>query len=185
MKPAQPRVLPRAQPVPVQTPVSAPSEAPTETASVPEAVVAQSPAPAVSAGSGNVSRAFRRGTGLSRANLPVSVPPPSGPASMRLEVGTAVWIRLNSVTRRPGGAFIFRGTLVLPVNALEGGTQVGGTGIVSKGQTSLVVQHFVRRGVIYELKSPAGGSGKTVSFEAGHVLELFLSSTSIYERPPH
>jgi hypothetical protein len=59
-----------------------------------------------------------------------------------------------------------------------------GSGAVSLGQTSLLIREFVIRGARYTLSNAGGGTGKTVQFDAGQVLELFLASASIYERAP-
>jgi hypothetical protein len=151
----------------------------------------QPPAPAVPSGTSRASRSLGSVTGVSRANLPfqspLPTPPKAAPASLRIEAGTAVWIRLNSFSRQSDGGFTFRGSLLLPVAPahtvpLDRGTLVDGSGVVSQGQTSLLVKEFVTHGVHYTLNNAGGGTGKTVQFDAGQVLELFLASASIYER---
>jgi hypothetical protein len=144
-------------------------------------------------GTSGASRAVGSVPGMSRTHLPFqslqSTPTQPTPASLRIEAGTAIWIRLNSVSRQAGGSFTFRGSLLLPVAnviLLDQGTLVYGSGAVSQGQTSLLIREFVMRGARYTLSnvgsSAGGGTGKTVQFDAGQVLELFLASASIYEQ---
>jgi hypothetical protein len=115
------------------------------------------------------------------------------PESIRLEVGTRVWIRLGSVARQPDGSINFQGTLVEPVSqanaiALDRGTEVDGYERDEQGRTSLTVTGIVVRGVRFTLKNAAGaartgaGRGSTVPFDNRQVLETFIEGTSVYDK---
>jgi hypothetical protein len=164
-------------------------------------------APPVSAnptGGGGASRAMGRNSAMSRANLVQPAPPapvPAAPPTMRLEAGAEVWIRILSLQRQSDGTFTFHGSLLLPIEhaqvaVLRKGTDVYGWGRLSHGQTSLLIQEFAVQRVPYRLIDRGGhargvispgmpGSGKTVEFSSGQVLELFLASESNYEKVPN
>jgi hypothetical protein len=117
-------------------------------------------------------------------------------AYFKLEAGTRLWIRLNSVKRQPGGSFTFQGSLLLPVNRahevlLDRGTEVNGSGSVSQGRTSLFITELVVQGARYILSGATGatdarppGTGGAVQFDSGQVLEMWLASSSTYEKGP-
>ncbi|HYN15387.1 MAG TPA: hypothetical protein VES66_06325 [Terriglobales bacterium] len=119
---------------------------------------------------------------------------PNPPASLHLASGARLWITLDSVNRQPDGAFTFSGSLLMRLSAsgssaLDRGTEVSGSGTEAQGRTSLVISEIVVGGAHYKLKSRAGAgkvrtarSSSVVSFDSGKVLEVWLSSDSIYER---
>ena len=100
------------------------------------------------------------------------------------------------VNHQPDGSFTFRGSLLQPVSEaggvpLDRGAEVLGIGEVNQGKTSLLVQELIVRQNHYKLKGAAGpadgrgpGAGPTVQFEAGKVLEMFVTAASIYEKLP-
>jgi hypothetical protein len=116
------------------------------------------------------------------------------PAHFRLEAGTRLWIRLNSVNRQPDGGFTFQGSLLLPVNRanevlLDRGTEVNGSGSLSQGRTSLFITDLVVQGTRYVLSRTTGsthaqppGRGEAVQFDSGQILEMWLASASNYEK---
>lgn len=128
------------------------------------------------------------------APVPPRVAVPNPPASLHLGSGARLWITLDSVSRHPDDSFTFSGSLLLPLSAsgsstLDRGTTLSGWGSDAQGRTSLVISEIVVGGSHYKLKSRAGagkvrttGSGGAVSFDSGKVLEVWLSSDSIYER---
>lgn len=115
------------------------------------------------------------------------------PNSFRLEAGTRVWIRLDSLARQPDGSLRFQGTLFEPISqaggvSLDKGTEVDGLEIDSNGRTSLVVTAFVVQGVQYTLRGSAdgttarAGSASAVPFDNQQVMETFIEATSVYEK---
>ncbi len=132
----------------------------------------------------------------SRAARAVARPSPPEPALLRLPAGTRLWIQTNSVNREPDGSFTFRSSLLLPMgeaNAtpLYRGTEVYGSGSANQSRVALSITEFVVAGAHYKLKgvpnvtnAQTSGTGATVAFDAGQVLEIFLASDSIYERVP-
>ena len=116
------------------------------------------------------------------------------PASLHLASGARLWLALDSFTFQTDSRVVFRGSLLLPLNsagssALDHGTEVSGFVTSNQGQTSVLLSEIVIRGSHYKLKSQAGagnartsGSGGAVQFDSGKVLEMWVSSDSIYER---
>ena len=115
-------------------------------------------------------------------------------ASLRLEAGTRIWIRLNSKSSQPDGSFTFTGSLHLPLSQggatlLARGTAVTGRGTLIQGHASLLITEFVVQGTHYLLKAATTaksaetpGAGKAVKFEGDQILEVFLASPSVYEK---
>ena len=118
------------------------------------------------------------------------------PSIYRFAADTRLWIKLDAVNRQSDGSFTFQGSLLEPVTEAGGallrrGTQVVGSGTLNQGKTSLVVGQIVIGADRYNLKGASGGTnapgpgaGPAVEFEAGKVLEMFLDSTSVYEKTP-
>ncbi len=64
---------------------------------------------------------------------------------LRLESGAHLWIRVTAFNRKPDGNFIFRGTLLQPVelanaNQLDQGTELTGSGMVNEGHVTVLVK---------------------------------------------
>jgi len=118
----------------------------------------------------------------------------NSPASLHLAAGARLWLALDSFRFQGDGRVIFYGSLLLPLNskgssALEHGTEVSGFITSAQGQSSVLLSEIVIRGSHYKLMSQAGagnartaGSGGAVQFDSGKVLEMWVSSDSIYER---
>ncbi len=116
------------------------------------------------------------------------------PASLHLAAGARLWLALESFSFQADGRVVFHGSLLLPLNstgssALDHGTVVSGFVTSAQGQSSVLLSEIVIRGAHYKLKSQAGagnaraaGSGGAVQFDSGKVLEMWVSSDSIYER---
>jgi hypothetical protein len=155
--------------------------------------LAKSVTPPSSNGSPRGLTALRATAGSNRAvSLGASGPPL--PAAMRIEAGTRVWIMLKSVNNQADGSFEFRGMVLLPTTQagavlLDRGTDIQGSGKVVQGRTSLQISEFSVRGVRYRLKDVAGamsaqvpGAGGAVQFDTGQVFEMWMGSSSAYER---
>ena len=122
--------------------------------------------------------------------------PGNGPPIFRLEAGTRLWVKLNSLHRQPDGSLGFRGTLFEPITAsgglmLDRGTEVAGIENLSQGQTSLLVTDFIVQGLRYTLQGTSGaknaptlGAGRAVEFDAGQVVETFSATTLTYVKAP-
>jgi hypothetical protein len=116
------------------------------------------------------------------------------PAFVRLEAGTRVWISLTTVDRKSAGEFEFRGKVLLPVTqgsvvVLGRDTEVFGSAKVSQSGTTLRITeliwggaHFALSGRSSSMNVQTSGTGGAVVFDAGRVLELWLASTSVYQR---
>jgi len=115
------------------------------------------------------------------------------PASLHLAAGVRLWLALESFNFQEDGRVIFHGSLLLPLNsagssALDHGTEVSGFVTSTQGQTSVLLSEIVIRGLHYKLMSKPGagnartsGSGGAVQFDSGKVLEMWVSSDSVYE----
>lgn len=120
--------------------------------------------------------------------------PADHPALLRLEAGTRLWIRIVSISRQPDGSFTFRGSLLQPVShaggvLLDQGAELTGSGSVKEGKATVFVQQFLIRGVPYSLQRATStlseqmpGAGKALEFKDGQYLEMWLSSTTVYEK---
>ena len=118
------------------------------------------------------------------------------PPVIRLDAGTRVWITLRSVRPRADGVSEFRGTVLLPVTqsgatVLGRNTEVPGTMTVSNGKRSVQILEFLSAGAHYKLRGASGeanlrllGAGEVVQFDAGRVLETWMSVVSTYEKQP-
>lgn len=118
------------------------------------------------------------------------------PELLRLHAGTQLWIRMVSISRQSDGGFTFRGTLLQPVSdaggaLLEHGTKVAGSGSVKEEVTTVSVRGLLVRGVPYALQSVTGtvseqtpGAGKAVQFSKGQILQMWISSETVYEKAP-
>lgn len=116
---------------------------------------------------------------------------PQLPRLLRVESGARIMVHLLSISRQPDGSFTFRGTLLQPL-ALAGGdslnqsTKLSGWGTSKGGQTTVFVTGITVRGTDYALqpthdKSEKPGSGSAVELYPSKILEIFLTSASIYE----
>jgi hypothetical protein len=115
---------------------------------------------------------------------------------LRLESGARLWIRVTALNRKPDGSFIFRGTLLQPVelanaNQLDQGTELTGSGMVNDGHVTVLVKEFQVGGANYALlQRDASGSNKrpgiglAVELDPGKLLEVWLASSSVYRRAP-
>jgi hypothetical protein len=104
---------------------------------------------------------------------------------------------LSAVDRKSAGQFEFRGKVLLPVTqgsvlVLGRDVEVYGFGGVSQSGTSVRITELIWGGAHYGLSGEmstmngrAAGTGGAVEFDAGHVLELWLASASVYERAPN
>lgn len=113
---------------------------------------------------------------------------------IHLEAGTRVWISLKSVRRQSEVLSEFDGTLLLPVTqsgsvVLDRDTRVSGTISTIGGKTTIRIQEFQLSTVSYELTNAGGGmtvhtasAGAAVEFDAGKVIETWVSSPSTYSR---
>ncbi len=125
-----------------------------------------------------------------------SPPPPNLPASIRLEAGTRIWVRISSLVRKPDGTLKFEGTLFEPVTqkgqvVLIQGTGVSGFEKQSQGSTLLVITDLSPSGTRYTLMGAAvmkdtlsRGGGKALQFNAGQLIEMFIESAAVYEKVP-
>jgi hypothetical protein len=128
-----------------------------------------------------------------REEHPPAVP---APAVIRLDAGTRVWITLKSIHPRTDGVSEFRGLVLLPVTQsgatlLGRNTEVSGTMTVSNGKRSVQILEFLSAGAHYKLRGASGeanlrllGAGEVVQFDAGRVLETWMSVVSTYEKQP-
>jgi hypothetical protein len=113
---------------------------------------------------------------------------------IHLEAGTRVWISLKSVRRQSEALSEFDGTLLLPVTqsgsvVLDRNTRVSGTISTVGGKTTIRIQEFQLSAASYELTNAGGGmtvhtasAGAAVEFDAGKVIETWVSSASTYSR---
>ncbi len=119
----------------------------------------------------------------------------NAPAEIRLEAGTRVWISVKSVRQRADGVSDFSGSVLLPVTQsgavlLERSTQISGVVGVRQGKTTVKITELVSNGARYRLKgtgesaSAPPGMGVAVKFNAGQVLETWISSASIFGKLP-
>ena len=163
---------------------------------------AQSSVPSKPANMAHVSESPFGITNSSPAHSPPAklwkVAPPAGhtpvlPASLRLDAGTRLWISGVSIDMQPDGSFSFRGTLLQPVAqagvVLDQGTELAGSGSVKGGKVTVFVSSLLIRGSTYKVQGASGrlseqiaGAGKAVQFESGKVMEMWLSSASVYEK---
>jgi hypothetical protein len=116
------------------------------------------------------------------------------PAVIRLEAGTRVWIALKSIHPRADGVSEFQGVVLLPVTQsgatlLGRNTEVLGTIAVRNGKRSVQILEFLPSGAHYRLRGASGeanlrllGAGEVVQFDAGRVLETWMTAASTYEK---
>jgi hypothetical protein len=126
-----------------------------------------------------------------RKEQPPAVP---APPLIKLDAGTRVWITLKSIHPRADGVSEFRGLVLLPVTQsgatmLGRNTEVSGTMTVSNGKRSVQIREFLSAGARYRLRGASGeanlrllGAGEVVQFDAGRVLETWMSVVSTYEK---
>ena len=115
---------------------------------------------------------------------------------LRLESGARLWIRVTAFNRKPDGSFIFRGTLLQPVelanaNQLDQGTELAGSGTVNDGHVTVLVNAFTVGGASYALvqrnasgSNKRSGTGLAVELDPGKLLEVWLASSSVYRKTP-
>jgi hypothetical protein len=115
---------------------------------------------------------------------------------LRLESGARLWIRVTAFNRKPDGSFIFRGTLLQPVelanaNQLDQGTELAGSGTVNDGHVTVLVNAFTVGGANYTLlqrnasgSNKRSGTGLAVELDPGKLLEVWLASSSVYRKTP-
>jgi hypothetical protein len=116
------------------------------------------------------------------------------PERLRLQASTQLWIRVVAISRQSDGSFEFDGRLLQPVSdaggvLLDQGTEVNGSGSVKETVTTLSVRGFVTGGVRYVLPAGTGtvsaqspGTGKAVQFSKGKILQMWISSETVYEK---
>jgi hypothetical protein len=114
------------------------------------------------------------------------------PLLLQFKAGVQLWIRVNSIRRRPDGSFSFRGTLLQPITltdsvSLDQSTELVGWGTVKGGHTMVSLTEFTVRGENYGLRSASGankkpGSGPAVELNPGKLLEMWFASASVYEK---
>ena len=116
------------------------------------------------------------------------------PSVIRLDAGTRVWITLKSIHPRVDGVSEFRGVVLLPVTqsgttVLGRNAEVSGTMTVSNGKRSVQIREFLSAGARYRLRGATGeanlrllGAGEVVQFDAGRVLETWMTVVSTYEK---
>jgi hypothetical protein len=121
-------------------------------------------------------------------------PAVAAPPLIRLDAGTRVWITLKSIHPRADGVSEFRGLVLLPVTQsgatlLGRNTEVSGTMTVRNGKRSVQILEFQSAGAHYRLRGASGeanlrllGAGEVVQFDAGRVLETWMSVVSTYEK---
>jgi len=113
------------------------------------------------------------------------------PSRIDLPAGTRIWLKLDSVIPDSEGNFQFKALLLLPVTSsgqvlIDKGAQVFGHGKIVKGQASLQITEIASEGRDYRPDSSASrvpsesASGKTVSFQSGQVLEMWLVSRAAF-----
>ena len=120
--------------------------------------------------------------------------PAKYPERFRLRAGTQLWIRVLAINRQSDGSFEFGGTLLQPVSdaggaLLDQGAEVSGSGSVKETVTTVSVRGFVAGGVHYVLPASTGalneqspGTGKAVQFSKGQILQMWISSETVYEK---
>ncbi len=116
------------------------------------------------------------------------------PASIRLEAGTRIWVRITSLVKHPDGTLTFAGSLFEPITRngvveLAQGTGVRGYERQNQSSISLVITGVEREGARYTLKgatdnkgNPSHGGGKALQFDSGRIVEMFIESATVYER---
>ena len=123
-----------------------------------------------------------------------SAKPAEHPERFRFLAGTQLWIRVVAISPQSDGSFEFGGTLLQPVSDAGGallgqGTQVNGSGSVKETATMVSVRGFVAGGVRYVLPTGTGAvnqqspwTGKAVQFSKGQILQMWISSETVYEK---
>jgi len=126
-----------------------------------------------------------------KVESPPAVP---NPPVITLDAGTRVWITLKSIQPRTDGVSEFRGLVLLPVTQsgttlLGRNAEVSGTMTVRNGKRSVQILEFRSAGAQYRLRGASGeanlrllGAGEVVQFDAGRVLETWMSAVSTYEK---
>jgi hypothetical protein len=120
--------------------------------------------------------------------------PAGHPERFRFQAGTQLWIRVVAINRQSDGRFEFGGTLLQPVSdaggaLLDQGAEVTGSGSVKETVTTVSVRGFIAGGVHYVLPAGTGisneqspGTGKAVQFSKGQILQMWVSSETVYEK---
>jgi hypothetical protein len=115
---------------------------------------------------------------------------------LQLGSGARLWIHVTAISRKPDGSFMFRGTLLQPVelanaNRLDQGTELAGSGTVNNGHVTVLVRDFTVGGANYSLlqnnasgSNKRPGSGLAVELDPGKLLEVWLASSSVYRKTP-
>jgi hypothetical protein len=125
-------------------------------------------------------------------------------ASFQIKGETRIWIQYSSTIPQTDGTFPIQGTLQQPIMQagailLARGTEIRGFGTLVGGKISQVaLNEFIVNGTRYTLLNQVSGTGNTqllgtgrsVQFEGGQVLEVFYDTDSVYQRkagvtPPH
>lgn len=135
-----------------------------------------------------------RGVARAPESKEQSSPAVPSPPVIKLDAGTRVWITLQSVSPTTDGVSEFRGLVLLPVTQ-DGATLIGrnaevsGTMTVTNNKRSVQILEFRLAGAPYKLRGASGeanlrllGAGEVVRFDAGRVLETWLSVVSTYEK---
>ena len=97
----------------------------------------------------------------------------------------------------PDGTFTFQGSLIQPAanaankKSLDPGTQLSGFGLDKDGKVTVLINTFTIQGVTFVLPGAVSGSatgvneqmpgaGKTLQFQNGNVLEMWVTVPSTY-----
>ncbi len=205
--PSKSEDVPLSPPVPMQGPPAetapmSPSvrlDRPVETAENSGAAASASARPGLPPSSRATSSALRSimaSRGVARAPEAKVESPPAvpNPPVITLDAGTRVWITLKSIQPRTDGVSEFRGLVLLPVTQsgttlLGRNAEVSGTMTVRNGKRSVQILEFRSAGTQYRLRGASGeanlrllGAGEVVQFDAGRVLETWMSAVSTYEK---
>ena len=173
-------------------------------ASAPSSSASSAPSAAPAPASNAQPQALTSSAGGAVASLKKEPPPAATGAAtaiadrpqLRLESGARLWIHVTAISRKPDGSFMFRGTLLQPVdlanaNRLNQGTELSGSGTVNNGHVTVLVKDFTVGGASYALlQNDAGrsnkrpGTGLAVELDPGKLLEVWLASSSVYRKAP-
>ena len=117
-------------------------------------------------------------------------------ASFQIKGDTRIWIQCSSAIPQTDGSFPIQGMLQQPITQagailLGQGTELRGFGTLVGGKISQVVlNEFIVNGARYALlnrvsgkaNAPLPGTGRSVQFEGGQVLEMFYVADSVYQK---
>jgi hypothetical protein len=173
--------------------------APSSSASSSSASSTPSAAPATASNAQPLVSTPASGDAVARVNHEPSPTAKSATAiadrpQLRFESGVRLWIHVTAISRKPDGSFMFRGTLLQPVelanaNRLDQGTELSGAGAVNNGHVTVLVKDFTVGGASYALlqneasrSNKRPGTGLAVELDPGKLLEVWLASSSVYKK---